>query len=356
MSDESGFYNSFFKKPVDKALQAGEELVGAVQNTFGAENQQQGIQKRKDQRNYNYTYIKYPATLGQDTRHPYFITFYINIQDLSKYVNNKKGKTNLALNDKGQKIHSTVAINQRAQPSYARNADVNGTEIGFARKTSRTKTGIRLYMPDTLSWSYQNEFRGVSLSGNQLAKLGAIGEAAYATTEAFMKGGPVKGLSALLSGQNRGLAAEIGGGALLGDEGLALSAVGMALNPQMDVIYETPTLRSFNFEFNFAPRTPEEGRLVQQIIKTFKFHSAPEILSDGGIFGRYFVPPSEFDIEFSVNSMGKISTCVLESITVDYGPTGAAFYADNTPVHTKLMLQFKELEYITKELIQEQGY
>jgi len=54
--------------------------------------------------------------------------------------------------------------------------------------------------------------------------------------------------------------------------------------------------------------------------------------------------------------MGKISTCVLESATIDYGATGSAFYKDGTPVHTRLNLRFKELEYITKDLIRDRGY
>src|SRR5574337_117711 len=172
MADDKSFVDSYIKQPFDFVVRAGEDLSGAIQDTFTGESPEQGALKRDAQRNYKYNYIKYPATLGQDTRHPYYVTFYINIQDLSKYTKDKKGRTNFALTDKGQKIHSTVAINDRERPSTARN--FKDSNFGFARKTSRTRTGIRLYMPDTLSWNYTNQFNDVSLSGIPLAKTAAI--------------------------------------------------------------------------------------------------------------------------------------------------------------------------------------
>jgi hypothetical protein len=216
-------------------------------------------------------------------------------------------------------------------------------------------------MPDTLAWSYRHSFRDPRLSGSSGANLLKSAQAvagAASMVEDYMKGG-VAGVLANIGSTGRataGPAVETTLGSLLGDEALALSTLGLAVNPQIDVIYDSPTLREFNFDFVFAPRSADEGRQVQKIVKLFKFHAAPEMLSEGGVFGRYFVPPSEFDIEFSVPTMGKISTCVLQDVTVDYGTSGAAFYSDKTPVYTRLTLAFKELEFITKNLIDEQGY
>lgn len=351
MTDIGNFVESGFGAISREA----ERFAGAIQSTITPDTPEQGALKRNAQKNYSYSFLKYPSMLGENTRHPYYITFYINIQDLSKFTKDSRNRSLLATDDRGNKIHSTVAIHQQGREGLQKN--FKGTNIGFGRKTSRTKTAIRLYMPDTLSWSYANQFRDVSLSGTSLGIGAAIFGGVKSLVESAMNGGGMQGaLSNLVSNEKRGLVAEFGGGALLGDRGLALSAVGLAINPQIDVIYESPELRRFNFEFVFAPRTATEGRVVKEIIKAFKFHSAPEILSQGGIFGRYFVPPSDFDIEFSLTSMGKISTCVLENITVDYGPVGSAFYPDGTPVHTRVTLQFKELEFITKNLIQEEGY
>lgn len=355
MADQdAGSIGGIISNTVDAAARSVNKLVGAIQETVRPDTPEQGALKRKSQKDYKYTYMTYPSTLGEGTRQPYYITFFINIQDLSKFRKDSQGKSVIALNGKNQPISSTVAIHQQGRPGLQKN--FKGSNIGFGRKTSRTKTAIRLYMPDTLSWSYQNQYRDASLSGHLLGKAAGLLGGGASLIESVMKGGMEGALSNLVSNEKRGLAGEFALGTVLGDAGLGLSAVGLAVNPQIDVIYETPELRRFNFEFVFAPRDAAEGRTVQEIIKQFKFHSAPEILSQGGTFGRYFVPPSDFDIQFSVNSMGKISTCVLENVTIDYGPQGTAFYQDGTPVHTRLTLQFKELEFITKDLIQEEGY
>ena len=47
----------------------------------------------------------------------------------------------------------------------------------------------------------------------------------------------------------------------------------------------------------------------------------------------------------------KISTCVLETMQVDYGSDKYIAYPDGRPQSTKMSLNFKELELITKTKI-----
>jgi len=309
----------------------------------------QGEQSKGIGGKYKYEYLSFPTNLGVGTRHPYYMTFYINTQDLSHF---NKGKS--------QGPPSTIERNARQSTTLAKN--ITGTGLGFGRKTHRTVAAIRLYMPDTLSWSYENSFRAAEISGipltgtlNMVASIPALG----VSQAKAHHDGSIMGILASLEKSPAarsvaGEALEVAGNGLLGPGGgeLALSAAGIAINPQVDVIYQSPTLRTFNFDFMFAPRSKKEAENAAKIIHLFKFHSAPEALGNGIGIGRYFVPPSEFDIQFSVNSMGRISTCVLQSVTVDYAPSGAAFYADNRPVGTRLTLHFRELEFMTKELIQ----
>jgi hypothetical protein len=102
-----------------------------------------------------------------------------------------------------------------------------------------------------------------------------------------------------------------------------------------------------------------------QIIKKLKFHQAPEIASRAG--GRFLIPPSEFDIQFFYNgfenpNIPKVSTCVLDTIDVDYAPNGFSAYEvpgslkpeegeTGTPTGIRLSLQFKETQIITKEFL-----
>ena len=355
----------FLKLVTGSIGESAEALQGAVQKVVGADSKRQTSQKRGDQQRFKYTYRKYPLTLGENTRHPYYVTFFFNIREQSKYITRKNGSIGSVAQVNGREIHSTFTINQKSQQSLLERTIKYGEKdketIGFGRMTKRTTTAVRLYMPDTLSWGYQNHFRDVILSGHPIGQvLGVASGAAkgYSALVDLVTGGGNPGaLSSMDTTEAKALTAEFVGRTVLGDENLALRTLGYAMNPQIDVIYDTPQLRTFNFEFLFAPRSEKEALEVQEIINLFKFHASPELLKNGGTFGRYFVPPSDFDIEFSVDSMGKISSCVLEDLTIDYAPAGAAFYAkNNTPVHTRLTLRFKELEFITKDLIQNEGY
>ena len=64
-----------------------------------------------------------------------------------------------------------------------------------------------------------------------------------------------------------------------GSVGLVNKAFGQATNPYMEVLFEQMGLRSFTYNFTFAPRNADETEDVQRIIKMFRFHLAPELQS-----------------------------------------------------------------------------
>ena len=154
----------------------------------------------------------------------------------------------------------------------------------------------------------------------------------------------------------KGIAGEVGA---LG----AFAATGVVTNPMLELLYTSPSFRSFQFDFFFYPRDEREALEVQKIIERLKFHQAPEI---SGSFGKGFlIPPSEFDIRFYYNgaqnpNIPQISTCVLEDININYAPNGFSAYEvpnenipslgrTGMPVSIQLTLQFKEVTYLTKE-------
>ena len=336
---------------LDPLVGASKKALNSLSVFTSAETRKIGESKSAEQKKFVYdNNLTFPPDLGTGPRHPYSITFFVNQQNLSKF----KTTNNTAVGKDGQPIQSNVQINQGGIRTLGKN--LGGTDLGFGRKTSRTTAAIRLFMPDSLSWGYQNSFQNVSLSGIPYAKLLSAGVAlGESAVEGFKKGTVMGVLSALAKNRNiNGPVAELLGTALLGSQGdaIALSALGVTINPQIDVIYESPTLRDFTFDFLFAPRNQNEAVVVEKIVQKFKFHAAPELYGQGSGIGRYFVPPSEFDIEFSVPTMGRVSTCVLLNITLDYAQSGAAFYADDYPVYTRMTLQFRELEFMTKELIE----
>jgi len=117
-------------------------------------------------------------------------------------------------------------------------------------------------------------------------------------------------------------------------------------------------MRTFQFDFLFSPHDSEESRNILKIIETFKFHQAPEL--NAGSMGRYFVPPSEFDIDFLFDgkknkNIHQIGTCVLQNMNVDYAPNGWSTFSDGMPTQIRMTLQFMETEIVTKQRVME-GY
>lgn len=333
----------------------GKEVLNATESIYQPSSRSQGEHRRKAENKYSYTFKKYPSDLDtKSSRHPYWMTFYINKQELSTFTNESSD----VIFDKQTKqaIQSTAQLNANRGNNLQKNFGSSTT--GFGRKTQRTATAIRLFMPDTLNWSYSNKFNDANLSDingmGLISSLASIPPLYRSSTEAAKKGGTAGVLASLQSPQARnaaGFAAELTDQFSGMEKGFGASVLGIAVNPQVDVIYVSPELRQFTFDFLFSPQSEKEAADIAEIIHLFKFHSAPEMLGGGIGIGRYYVPPAEFDIEFSVNTMGKISTCVLQNITLDYTPSGTAFFKDNQPVNTRMTLQFRELEFMTKELI-----
>jgi len=358
----------FFDTATNAVRAAGDAVIGlpdAVASIAQPETSPQGEHKRKAQKKYGYTVIKYPSDLARTSRHPHWMTFYINKQELSTFTNpSSDGRFD---SKTGQAVRSTAQENAKAGTNLQKN--FGGSNIGFGRKTQRTATAIRLFMPDSLNWSYANKFNDASISAitgmGLVSTVAAIPALYQSSTEASKKGGIAGVLASLQTPAARnagGVGAELLGETFGMDKEFGASVLGIAINPQIDVIYVSPELRQFTFDFMFSPQTLQDAITVAEIVREFKFHSAPEMLGGGIGIGRYYVPPAEFDIKFSMDTMGKISTCVLQNITLDYTPSGTAFYReskpgarDSQPVNTRMTLQFRELEFMTKELI-DKGY
>ena len=65
-----------------------------------------------------------------------------------------------------------------------------------------------------------------------------------------------------------------------------------------------------------APRNEQESLSMRNIIKTLRFHGAPEL----NFAGTFWIPPAEFDISFFHNgrenrNIPRINTCVLHLTT-----------------------------------------
>jgi hypothetical protein len=235
-------------------------------------------------------------------------------------------------------------------------------QSGSIRAEKRITDTVALYMPDTLTFQQSQSYDDIKAGGLAAGVLAGGQSVIDAVTNS--KNAPEAFANAI--GQASpfilsGLAKQAGG-----IFQVAFSqAFGVVQNPMIELIYSSPQLREFRFDFQFYPRSEQEAKEVQNIIERLRFHQAPEV-AQGGTNGFFLVPPSEFDISFYYNgrinpNIPKISTCVLTNIDVDYAPGGFSAYevpgqnatvgGTGMPVSIRLGLQFKETEIVTKTSI-----
>jgi|GEM_PF-6426644 len=319
---------------------------------------------------FKYSQLRYPLDVDSNKRFSYWMKFNVLMSMRSKYAEK------LSFGDSDQ--FRTMKDQQDAIWKTREAGNVNREGAGwqvsqfFRPQVVGTKQSILLYMPDTLNWNFKNSWDEANVQ-EIMGKSGLALEAL--NTGRSWISGIMKAVTGnagnLFAGKaNTTLAAgaeSVATGLGLGDAGtnLAVQATGYAFNPGVEVLYKSPTLREFQFEFIFAPRNKKEAESVIEIIQMFKFHSAPEFISNDA--GRYYIPPSQFDIGFygrmgdgstgEIWQLGKIkSQCVLDNVTVNYGQSGKfAVFEDGTPTNIQLQLNFKETSYITKEDV-EQGF
>ena len=125
---------------------------------------------------------------------------------------------------------------------------------------------------------------------------------------------------------------------------------GTIINPNMELLFTGPKLRSFTFAFKFTPRFSKEAEEVRQIIRAFKKHSSPR---KGGNFLK---TPNIFQIRYlgeggqNHQFLNRFKLCALTNMTVNYTGDGVyATYDNGTPVSSIMTLTFNELTPVYNE-------
>ena len=357
---------------------------------------------------------RYPADGLGDTDAPHYMMFNINIPTGSKYVTTEAddradlSSDSASTQDFDYRVQQGVASDNPATgtpfvvgafkgvPSLISSnfnlpgAVAKGTAAGLGSKVvkdnikirpqlHRIATSIALYMPDTQltaqfehDWGTDSLTSALGLTGLASAYQGELKdvfggglkqdvENVWTTAKNFLNGS-LFNTAGLAGGQGAELAGAIAqkSGATNDITGLIMRSRGRALNPQVQMLFRGTANREFVFEFDLQPRSQDEATTIKNIINTFKRFAAPELAREGA--GRYFIPPAQFDIKFFFKDkenpfIGKISTCALVNVTVDYNrsPPFASF-GDGSPVHIQLQLRFREVDVLTRELIEHFGY
>ena len=177
--------------------------------------------------------------------------------------------------------------------------------------------------------------RGASEGFGEAAK-GAIGGSKDAMETLFGQGGISKNdVAAFFAGEAVG-------------KNVFTRTTGKILNPNLELLFSGPALRSFNYNYQFTPREKREAREIRNIIKFFKKNMAPKRK------GKLFLEsPNVFKLKYIFKNgqqhpfLNKIKICALTSFNVQYTPDGSYMtYEDGSMTSYQVSMSFGELNPI----------
>ena len=127
---------------------------------------------------------------------------------------------------------------------------------------------------------------------------------------------------------------------------------GQVLNPNLELLFNGPTLRPFNFTFKMSARSADESKEIIRIIRFFKQGMSPQ-RTDSNLFVK---APHTFQLEYlhrqrgQHNFLNKFKECALIGMSVNYTPeNNYATFEDGAMVSYEMQMQFKELDPVYNE-------
>jgi len=273
-----------------------------------------------------------------------------------KLTNNQLIGANAAVNTLAGLVGGSIAFGKGLSGAAkgAALANVGTVGVGVAatlapdtkRAKKRLKTAIALHIPNQLSIRY-----GMQWSEDDTATLAMAAAGGSEIMKAMSEGGNTKDVTDVGAAIIANIALSKGPQAAANSK-----ALGLAANPKKEQIFKGVDFRTFAFDYQFYPRSPEEAQNVLNIIEQFKYHMHPEFKDTNNFI---YVYPSEFDVFYyqggSENlNLHRHTSCVLTEMNINYTPNGSfTAFANGMPTQINVTLAFRELALLSKEKIKD---
>jgi len=283
--------------------------------------------------------------------------------------NNKSGKFNLRYPLK-QIEKSTdyleIQVKEYIAPNFNRDSIARQPTSSQSLKNSNIAGFIYLPIPQNIQ-----DTNAVGWGEDRLNSLAAFG---VGKGQEFIESGSLQGMldtvvstgkalgDIAVSGQAQNLSSAFFSskavnilGANTSLEGILARSSGQILNPNTELLFNGVKLRSFNFEFDLAPRSKDEADTIKKIIRQLKINMAPSTTTSGDEKGIFIKSPRAFQLTYKTGPnkhefLNTFKPMALVNMSVNYTGSGTyATYSDATPVHMKLALSFQELNPVYAE-------
>jgi len=246
-------------------------------------------------------------------------------------------------------------------------------EKNFQQVKNLPANKILMYMPDDQGTQISASWGGKSFTflGTQALRaaaqttqatdqggllngaMGAAGGIYDAFRNAFQTGG--KASSALAAGASSLLGLIPGVANNLSQNDILQAGTSQILNPNVEMFYEGPQMRTLTMKFSMSARTPGEAQQIESIVKAFRMAAAPSYVgSQNGKGSRFIKIPSYVKMRYMVggsdnNFLPKHKLMTLMSVDVRYDNGMYQVFSDDRPLYTELSIALQESKIIFRE-------
>lgn len=207
---------------------------------------------------------------------------------------------------------------------------------------------IKLYIPDGLNNNSSVTYETADIGAMAAAvATGAKGEDGSDNLTGVQGEGLIKNIAERFARQT--------GEAVLGDAGKLVNKVaGKAANPLRETFLKDVPFRTFNFAWQFKPKSRAEAQEVQRIITAFRLRMLPKTAEND----LFLIYPPQWDVSFSKGIKDRIEGylpgMVCTSMAVDYaGGQKFSAFADGYPTAVNLTIDFAETKILSRNNYEE---
>ena len=229
-----------------------------------------------------------------------------------------------------------------------------GSNKRFTRRYETIQLPMQPQLSEATSVSWGNDTLNAVQAAGARAAQGAIESAGLGDfRNAFNELGD--GLNDLVGlakdpGTKAALSAYFAGQAV-GANNLVARSTGQVINPNLELLFTGPNLRSFSFNFTLTPRDPEEAGIVRRMVRAMKRNMTPQRTTEA----LFLKSPRIFELEYIFGDtnrehpfMNKFKPCACTAFTVNYTPDGSYMTYRGEPSMTsyQIAMSFGEIEPI----------
>ena len=281
----------------------------------------------------------------------------------------------------GSPLATAGAATPPAPAADAATGDSNETPLGSASALYKGYTKTSVYGPKNKAKGYQNIilFMPEDLGSEMKGQWGAAGWGLAAQSllkTVGTKDNLAEAVTTSLAGLNSALKIGVYDGVTKAVNGLTGGSAdinqvmggitGTIINPNVEMMYQAPDLRTFTLNFKMVPRNAKEAVEIRKICTTFRRAMLPSFGGQawagmaknvGGLLTIPKIVQPTFMSGSSPNEyIPQYKPCVISGVTINYTPDGAwAAYKGGSPVATNLSIDFKETKLIFEQEVNMEG-